>query len=522
MSMWSVDRIYQAVIASYIASAPASPDSSPRSADDLALTPLERIRRHFKLMDVTSSRKLSANDVTNHWINSITHPTESEIELIALEVDKFIQVADLNKDGFVSENEYIHYILLQIQEREPGRREEIGLLLNKKNEDIDEYVDLFLSYDTKGNGFITVEDLRTMLANVHKLSESKIDEILSIYGNFELINYCDFILILFGRFRSRISILYYDISGSATKALSRLLFGRKIEGIWHTSVLAFGFEWWYGGDCFQSKPLTTPFGSSPTRIEHVGETTKSITELQNFIRNKMRSKFNYLSYDVIYNNCNNFSNNLLNFLIYKNLNTTVLNLPSTLLSGGIARVFRPFLNKWLGNFHNSDKIQDDVMDAIRDERMREDGGGEGFKKGEIAIWKKKDNLQIFCEVLDNNKIKIINSKKKFKIVKLRENEFKQNLSKINLKEETNRINYFIALSILQNHIRNPGPRKLRKDIKRDIIGSLIASEASRQGSMISVTTSDDQPKGCFKRCLFKCLPGKLFRKLFKKTKNRLK
>ncbi len=44
-----------------------------------------------------------------------------------------------------------------------------------------------------------------------------------------------------------ISIYLYDITNGMAKSLSPMLLGKLIEGVWHTGLVAYGSEYYYGG-----------------------------------------------------------------------------------------------------------------------------------------------------------------------------------------------------------------------------------------------------------------------------------
>ncbi len=44
-----------------------------------------------------------------------------------------------------------------------------------------------------------------------------------------------------------ITILLYDISNGMARSLSPMFLGKLIEGVWHTSLVVHGNEYYYGG-----------------------------------------------------------------------------------------------------------------------------------------------------------------------------------------------------------------------------------------------------------------------------------
>lgn len=63
----------------------------------------------------------------------------------------------------------------------------------------------------------------------------------------------------------------YDLSQGMAASMSEALCGKYYEGIWHTSICAFGKEFYYGGGISYDKIGCTPFGK-PTKKVVLGKT----------------------------------------------------------------------------------------------------------------------------------------------------------------------------------------------------------------------------------------------------------
>jgi hypothetical protein len=177
------------------------------------------------------------------------------------------------------------------------------------------------------------------------------------------ISYPEYMGLMLGRKPEKVTLLQYDISSKATKVFGRLLFGKKIEGIWHTSLLCFEKEWWYGGDLFRSTPLKTPFGEPVKRVE-LGETYFTQQELMKHITEHLHDKFNQKTYDVFENNCNNYTNTISIFLCGKKIPQEILDMPRDLMAGGVARLLRRPLNGWLGGFGEKQKEDEETLEVV--------------------------------------------------------------------------------------------------------------------------------------------------------------
>ena len=533
--MDSAQLIYRAAIASYVNpvyEAKQQAEAAGVGMDDNGrpLSPVEKIEKYFSLIDINQHKKVTAKELAAAWASSVKNPTSNDLELMAREIDRFMKMADLDNDGYVSLNEYINYMLTMISEADESKRFEIhGLLAEKcsKEKDLmEKLLKWFLEKDTAGEGEITVDKFREILDSV-KLKDSKKIQIAESVFSQRTIGYAQYILLMLGRTPTKVSLISYDISGRATKNLSRILFGQKIEGIWHTSILAFGYEWWYGGDCFQSRPFSTPFGTTPDKVEDLGETTRSLMELKEFIRSKMRKKYNYNSYDVINNNCNNFSNDVSIFLTHSGIRKTIISLPGDLLSGGLAKVLRPFLNKWLGGFNGTsdDETSGDVLTKIRQEKAA--ANRDYYVAGDIAMWKRSETEHIYCEILEvrnDGKIRIkIFKNMKFKEKLIKDASYLLRIPKEEMDENERSINYLIALSILESRKTIMNANVMRQ-LTHNLVEGLITGEDLKNPPVLhhrmSVIApggvSDDDEGGagvepdaendpnCFKRCWARC------------------
>lgn len=49
-----------------------------------------------------------------------------------------------------------------------------------------------------------------------------------------------------------VQLYIYDLTSGMAAMMSQMLVGRHIEGIWHTAVVIYGREYFYGGQGIQS------------------------------------------------------------------------------------------------------------------------------------------------------------------------------------------------------------------------------------------------------------------------------
>ncbi|ELA41912.1 uncharacterized protein VICG_01096 [Vittaforma corneae ATCC 50505] len=117
----------------------------------------------------------------------------------------------------------------------------------------------------------------------------------------------------------------YDLSKGMAKILSLQILGFQVDGVWHTSIEAYGNEYFFHGGLVVQKAGTTMFNPCIERVS-LGSTSCSQDVLEDFFRS-CESNWNENTYDFFDNNCNNFTNWLANFLVGKDIPSYILDLP---------------------------------------------------------------------------------------------------------------------------------------------------------------------------------------------------
>ncbi|KAJ3733325.1 PPPDE putative peptidase domain-containing protein [Lentinula guzmanii] len=109
-----------------------------------------------------------------------------------------------------------------------------------------------------------------------------------------------------------VKLYVYDLSNGIAKQMSLQLTGRQINGIWHTSIVVFGKEVFYG----QGIDITAPGQShhgNPLHIIDLG-TTALDEETFNEYLEEMREHYTADKYHLLDFNCNSFTNDCAAFL----------------------------------------------------------------------------------------------------------------------------------------------------------------------------------------------------------------
>ena len=172
-----------------------------------------------------------------------------------------------------------------------------------------------------------------------------------------------------------VSLRVYDISKGYAKQLSTsmapLLGGKVFDGVWHTSVVAFGREWQYSGKLVSSPASQgRSDGLQTSKTHNLGATSKTQEEFQEFL-DKVSSKYTEETYSLRTNNCNHFADQATMFLLNQHIPNYITNLLSDVLSTPLAPMITPVIEKMERELRGGVGNVDDVRDAF----IRELQGG---------------------------------------------------------------------------------------------------------------------------------------------------
>jgi hypothetical protein len=134
----------------------------------------------------------------------------------------------------------------------------------------------------------------------------------------------------------------YDLTHGMAKALSLPLLGRQVEGVWHTAVVVYETEHYFGAGMQRAAPGRTHFGPPHTKLV-LGRTRLGREVLEEYLRG-IAPRFTAQSYNILENNCNNFSNELATFLLGSGIPRDILDLPRlALASPALGPLLAPML-----------------------------------------------------------------------------------------------------------------------------------------------------------------------------------
>ncbi|KAF4713487.1 hypothetical protein FOZ62_015975 [Perkinsus olseni] len=136
----------------------------------------------------------------------------------------------------------------------------------------------------------------------------------------------------------------YDLSQGMARQMSPMILGKQIEGIWHTGVVVFGLEYYYGGGICVSTPPAVP--GMPYQTIDLGFTHKTRDQLNAYLQSIWNSHSRYTAetYSLLNNNCNNFADDIAKFLLDgQGLPSYIVDLPNEALSSPMGAMLRPMI-----------------------------------------------------------------------------------------------------------------------------------------------------------------------------------
>jgi len=304
--------------------------------------------------------------------------SDEDQRIIASSARMLHDAIDLDRTGYISYEEFATFMLGGSEERGPLRRmrDELHATISKDPTKLNEMIAKFRSWDKNGDGYVTLEELTEHMRELLRFNgknagrgAKQMAESIILEADVDhdgQVDLWEALAHALGRRKTPVELLLYDISHGASKKFSPILLGKHFEAIYHSSVIAFGDEYWYGGRIFKNDPPNSktfgePLKTSVTKLKpshynsdlqvvHLGYTLVTQQEFRTFLSADLCKKFKPDTYDVMTYNCNTFSKEVVFFLTGEQIPEQVSKLPELVLNSPTAKVLRPFLNKWLGGF----------------------------------------------------------------------------------------------------------------------------------------------------------------------------
>ncbi|XP_061375326.1 uncharacterized protein LOC133317475 [Gastrolobium bilobum] len=141
----------------------------------------------------------------------------------------------------------------------------------------------------------------------------------------------------------RVSLNVYDLSQGLARQISRSFLGKAIEGIWHTGIVVYGNEYYFGGgiQIQHCRAGSTPYGT-PLRVVDLGVTHVPKDVFEMYLQ-EISPRYTAESYSLLTHNCNNFTNEVAQFLVGATIPEYILQLPNEVTSSPIGTLLSPML-----------------------------------------------------------------------------------------------------------------------------------------------------------------------------------
>ncbi|ESQ49324.1 hypothetical protein EUTSA_v10021308mg [Eutrema salsugineum] len=138
-----------------------------------------------------------------------------------------------------------------------------------------------------------------------------------------------------------VSLNVYDLSRGLARQLSASLLGKVIEGVWHTGIVIYGNEYFFGGGIQHLPAGTTPYGT-PVRTIELGQSHIPQDVFEMYLQ-EISPRYTADSYNLLTHNCNNFSNEVAQFLVGKGIPDYILQLPNEVLNSPMGGLLMPMI-----------------------------------------------------------------------------------------------------------------------------------------------------------------------------------
>ncbi|KAN0022263.1 hypothetical protein ACTFIU_004439 [Dictyostelium citrinum] len=142
----------------------------------------------------------------------------------------------------------------------------------------------------------------------------------------------------------KVQLHVYDLSRGLAKTFSLPLLNKKIDAIYHTSIVIYGIEWYFGGGILRDIPFQTPHGQ-PFEILELGETEIPKELFEEFLSGQT-DRFRMDRYHLLENNCNHFTNECSNFLLGVGIPSHIVDLPNEVMSTPFGAMLQPMINNF--------------------------------------------------------------------------------------------------------------------------------------------------------------------------------
>lgn len=149
----------------------------------------------------------------------------------------------------------------------------------------------------------------------------------------------------------KVEVWLYDLSMGMARSFSQALLGKHIEAIYHTGVVVYGLEFFFGGGIMATSPGASQAGQPMRKIE-MGFTSIDQATFYEYLRG-ISDRYTPQTYSLLSHNCNNFSSEVVKFLTGTDIPSYITGLPEEALSSPQGAMFRPMIMQMEQQFRQS-------------------------------------------------------------------------------------------------------------------------------------------------------------------------
>jgi len=337
-------------------------------------------------------KSLSKRDLINAWVTSSGTTGLEYKDLIEQSIADIFLKMDLTRTSRIDSVEWLHYWLLENQAPSFHAlvqvNEKLQTWLTQEPEVLSELLKLFLSNcRTSDDAQLTASEMRLAASTwstvsaqnrrasvpenpVRSQSAKYLQELLLSKGKLdedEMLSYYDYMNHMLGRRKAKVQLYQYDLSKGGAKWISPLLVGQQLGGIWHTSIVVHGKEYYYGGAIYEAEPGSTAFGAPDKIVDLPEDTMRTNEDFRTFLGRVLAHDYTVATYDVLNHNCNHFSDACCLFLLNRHIPDEIL-MQSEMVkrqdgNWGM-QILRPILNRLFNPENGSRTLScDDTSDA---------------------------------------------------------------------------------------------------------------------------------------------------------------
>ncbi|XP_015575912.2 desumoylating isopeptidase 1 [Ricinus communis] len=139
----------------------------------------------------------------------------------------------------------------------------------------------------------------------------------------------------------KVTLNVYDLSQGLARQLSTTFLGKAIEGIWHTGIVVYGNEYYFGGGIQHDPAGRTPYGT-PIKVVDLGTTHVPQDVFEQYLQ-EISPRYTAETYSLLTHNCNNFSNEVAQFLVGAAIPDYIIQLPTEVMNSPMGALIMPMI-----------------------------------------------------------------------------------------------------------------------------------------------------------------------------------